>query len=641
MSGGRKNFTQSYRNSNGKGNSYRGNRSNGQQDYRPNQTRNRSPNRFSSFKEPQKEQPAPITQSDNQLPQVAQTLALRATMETASYGISSELYDPMSFDAYEDHFPETAGKQRVRFDLGGREYEFNVHAIKVFIRNVFNSHPETLTENIVKTYELIHSLFTRKFGRELDYMIPEIDEERIEAIKRARPHKDCDDFFTSKQSEMFLKFSQQNQETTPIGNFYVAYRAIIPNADFSDVEIDVQQFVKLYNNLVYAEMKNNYGPKGGQRQSQEEKDKFRAATEDARCVIKIIRLAFELTHKSNLPHMLAKAIVLNRISGIWSFLTNSFNFITPEDRDFFNDECDFIEPYEYEELIKKMSALSLNSQIENALNKMLIAILRNILNYKLQRITTINYDSNYRKIVLGFITSEFKSLFGEFARTHEIRKVGFVPRKGVWDGRNYEQEELGKNQLINKAFLECVSKPITFSKNFTTERVFSIVSKEEFIQLIKDKFECEETFGDQFFGFLLANYRTRSEWNLVNSMLQSFKYINDKRQYKAKLMANLFGLTIMSQDDSYLNSFRIISREYGRLNNVSEFAIIGEVSNVLKNRYFIKDLKKIYELSARPAILSYIDEAIKHFSQPNKPADFTSFRLFGLEDLKELLVKNI
>ena len=391
-------------------------------------------------------------------------------IEIENYRYNPEQHNSLDLTILKDNFPALPSGQTIVSTLENKIIEFNTHAIKIYVSNLFkDDRIDDPYETLISTFQQISALFTRKFARTLDYKLPDMDEELFKELSDCPAIKDKL-FVSSKQSEMYLIFNEAGSQHVDQETFYNVYRSFIPLINVSNCnDINSIALLKIYNNVLFSEMKIGY-EKGG-----------KPTARDYMNIEGLTQLAnffYETTREGNeLHHALTKALLFQRLSSVGTFLADYISFLSFDDIAFLNDEYDGIEKREYLDFIDYLEHAEVQRD-EVAFRDLCIQIVKNIVDYKMQKISCTKYDSNYRKLLMSFLSSE---LCAEAMR--EQKQSVYVPTSEMTEEKKIKilfnaMPEAGPDNLYN--ITEKAEEKILNCKQSTViDILFSVIQNHE------------------------------------------------------------------------------------------------------------------------------------------------------------------
>ena len=506
-----------------------------------------------------------------------------------------------------DDYPALPKGETKKFDLKGKKIEFNNHVIKVFLSNVFQGDEfEDKFEVVDAAFQQVSLLFTRKFARVLDYAIPEMDDELIEMLVNTITPTD-DILYTSKQSELFVCLDQEDKNYTSQTTFYCVYRSFIPLVDMSDIDFSKLTMLKIYQNLLIAEMKSKLS-----RDAKPSGDDW----DNIDGIIQLINFYFDMTRGNSMARSLVKAVMCQRLTGIRSFLINNVSFLKEDDMDYFNDECDVFEKIDYINFIEKLKKQETFGK-ETALKNLCIDVINNIIDYKLQKISVITYDANYRKIMLSFITRYYRSECMNVAE--DMTKKEVKPKT----------EKASINIFINKMKAAVPGRIL----NITTEQEAELLSYDQntVMDAICERLQFHEAFG--MFGFPLIEKHYIKNPAFIEK-LKKMDY-SAKKHEGAVALVNLYKLSVYTNNEKLFNIFLEKNKQFAEESKREVYYGLSQNYELVKSGDLLSNLNRVFKKKQPKFSAAFIDGAIRYYTdKARKDKTFNKNKVF-MELIKE------
>ena len=487
-----------------------------------------------------------------------------------------------------------------------------VNASKLFY---FVSNSQSL-DDMENAAKVITNLAKCHWHRKVDYNLV-LDTELIKGIcSSKRPVKLLNgvivDTKLSKQFEASVSFDGLREHyNIDNNNFYKLYRALIPvkaissfgsrttasSHDSGKCEADYNfvRFLQVYkemliarNKIINEELRQTRGKlikDLDKKLKQGEIDKatfvkskieiettyadntFQDADIDLLC--SFIYFIFQHTEDNTLNYYLTIALVNLRISSVFQQL-EGLNMVKPNWSGYFDDNEDLYDAEEYDGFMKEI--MESNSPIK----RILAEIVNNIKSLKNGLINLCQYDQNYRKILLNYLSQE---LFNK-------QKLPLIPKK-VETKKTPEQirEEKEKAYLssvklaINK-FVNCTTREqlnklyatIDTMINNNVNKNFDIVGY--IIDIIFNS-SSYDTFTDIYFNPLLKLLRDHNAARAIRNKWLSIKYGPIARTH-------LFNWCILTRDIRLVKFMMKMDKIMGERKESLHFGILDNLSLVCR-----------------------------------------------------------
>lgn len=553
--------------------------------YYSNSPRTATARRNQQFRTP-REEPAP--RQDRQTRPTSYGQQTQA-MEIDNYNFKPELHNQLDLRTLKDTYPALPNGQREVFGLDGHVIEFNTHAIKIRVSNLFkDDRVDDPYESLVSDFQQVSSLFTRKFARALDYSLPPMRMELFDELSDGP--RIMDRFFvSSKQSEMYLTFSEAGSQHVEQITFYNVYRSFIPLIDVSNSnDINLSAILKVYNSILVAEMKVCQD-KGA-----------RPTPADFANVEGLTQLANFFYNESkegaDIPYAIAKALLFQRLSSVGNFLIDNTSFIQPDDLDFYNDELDGIEKRDYKAYLEHLKDAEVHED-EKALRDLCVRVVENIMDYKSQKISCLTYDSNYRKLLMTYLSSIY---CGEDAQN--ARRSVYVPSS--------EMTEEKRIKLIFNAMPEA-DEGNPYNVKEETEATILGANQSIVIGTIIGIIQHHERAGVSVFPLIRKHFQDRPEF------IDALRSLNCSHRNDDGItaLANLFKLAAFTGNSTIFDIFMSMNQMRAKDMKTDIYNSIAENYDVVKRDKLFEMIRTVYRLEYPSAIVNFVSSAMRFYTQ--------------------------
>lgn len=504
----------------------------------------------------------------------------RALNEAQTYGFNEHIHNLLNISELKEHYPSLPAGQRHKFTLEGQKIEFCSHAIKIFASNIFRGDKyDNPFDTLIEGFKQVSLLFTRKFARVLDYQIPDMDSDFLSQL--ANPPRPIDrDFCASKQSEFYLIVDPEDTEFTPAKTFYTTYRSFVPIMDVSKASIDKIAMLKIYYNLLIAEAKCKL----------KKDEKLNYKNIDG--IIQLINFYYEKSVDDEMAHALVKALLFQRITSIGDFLLNHTSFLEYDDLYFFNDEYDGYELWDYVDFMNNFNDRKVKAD-ECDLKNLLLNILKNILDYKKQKITFIEYDAIYRKLLIEYLKNSFGAIFTPAV----IPTPAAAPNPAI--------KEKTKARLIFNTVPE-----VAFGRkdNLTKKNETELLSlnRATLIEVMADSFQYHERFASVAFPFIKKHFI--NDTNFINA-ISNLDYTPTGSTKGTTALINLFKLAAYTGQRSIFAIFEQKNRQYCQaIGKDIYYAIAFNQGELLVDKFFY-NIRAVFNQSYPDFINTFLESA--------------------------------
>lgn len=518
--------------------------------------------------------------------------------EVDSYNFERKLFVVLKIDAISEQYPSLQGTETILYTMEGKSVNLTTSNVKAFVYNLFANEPGIqASQDLNKAFQLITSMYTRKFKRELDYKLPDLDMTLITKIVESKaPEKTL---MMSARTEQTTCFDNTTKDYTTQQQFYLTYRSFIPMIDVSNIDVDKFVMLKIYYNIMTAELKNS-APRG-------------KPTEDDKTGLNYLIMLIDFLYNETkgtepIAHMLIIAVLFQRISSIWAYLNDTFDFLKGGDVVYFNDENDAITNNDYTTYINKLKARKVDDN-EIAYRNLFIRIIENIQQYKNKVIDTMKYDKEYRKLLLTFVSRHFKD--GIIERVN-VRLM--APKRPLFT----DDPKKCIKFILNTLAPAKPGKLISLTEEKETELLS--YDRKLIIETICERFQIQPTMSMNTFPLIDKYFINDPEFI---SKLSALDY-SPKRETGVIALGNLFKLSMFSNNETFYNIFIEKNKAFVEEINMPVFYGIAIGANTMALDHLFEKLKDVFNKDYNKKAYNMLSQALDFYRKSVKvePKDF-------------------
>ena len=488
--------------------------------------------------------------------------------EVDSYNFERNLFVVLKIDAISEQYPNLPGTETILYTMEGRRINLSTNNIKAYVYNLFAKESGIqASHDLNKAFQLITSMYMRKFRRELDYRLPDLN--MVLATKIATSKTPAEILMMSARTEQTTIFDNTTKDYTTQQQFYLTYRSFVPMIDVSNVDFDKYVLLKIYHNIMTAELKNS-APRG--KISEDDKTGLNY-------LIMLIDFLYNETNGTEpIAHMLIIAVIFQRISSVWAYLNDTFSFLKHGDVVYFNDENDGLTNDDYTSYINRLKAIKVDDN-EIAYRNLFVNVIENIQQYKNKAIDTMKYDKEYRKLLLTFVSRYFKD---DIIERVNVRLM--APKRPLFADDPKKCIKFILNTLAPAKPGKLIS--LTEAK----EAELLSYDRRLIIEAISERFQIQPTMSMNTFPLIEKYFINDPEFI---SKLSALDY-SPKKETGIIALGNLFKLSMFSNNETFYNIFIEKNAEFVKEINMPEFYGIAISANTMALDHLFEKFKEVF-----------------------------------------------